>query len=59
MDIAEVSMNMAASETMRSFGFGVMRKSMDQMEQMGSQIAQMMLEMSQMTGEGVNIDIRV
>ena len=59
MDIAEASMNLASSETIRSFGFGMMRKSMDQMEQMGEQLAQMMREMSQITGAGANIDIRV
>ena len=59
MDIAEASMNLASAETIRSFGFGMMRKSMDQMEQVGEQISQMMQEMSQYTGAGANIDIRV
>ena len=58
MDIAEASMNLASSETIRSFGFGMMRKSMDQMEQMGAQITQMMREMAQATGIGINVDIR-
>lgn len=59
MDIAEASMNLASADTLRSFGFGMMRKSMDQMEQLGAQMAQMMQQMSAVTGEGINIDIRV
>ena len=59
MDIAQASMNLASSETIRGFGFGMMRKSMDQMEQVGELFAQMMQEMAQVTGQGVNIDIRV
>ena len=59
MNIAELSMNMAASETLRSFGIGMIRKSMDQMEQTGEQIAQMMQEIAVATGVGVNVDIRV
>ena len=58
MDIAEASMNLASAETARSFGFGMMRKSMDQMEQLGDQMAQMMREMTQLTGAGGNVDIR-
>ena len=57
MDIAEVSTSMAASETMRSFGLGMMRKSLDQVEQMGEIMAQMMREMD--PGVGANVDIRV
>ena len=59
MDIAETSMSLAASETVRSFGIGMLRKSMDQMEQMGEQMAQMMDEMGKAAGIGNNVDIRV
>ena len=58
MDIARASMNMASAQTLRGFGLGMMRKSMDQVEQVGEQFAQMMREMSLLTGEGINIDIR-
>ena len=59
MDIAKVSMTLAADQTNRNFGIGMLRKSMDQMEQMGNQVTQMMQEMAQMTGTGLNVDIRL
>ena len=42
MRMANLSMNMAAQSTMRDFGLGMIKKSMDQMEQQGQQLVAMM-----------------
>ena len=42
MDIERISMNMAKAETIRGFTIGMMRESINQVEQMGQQLAQMM-----------------
>lgn len=57
MDIASVSMSMAETKTLQGFQIGMIKKAMEQVEQTGAQIAQMMSSMD--VPEGSTIDIRV
>ena len=45
MDIERISMDMASANAIRSFGMGMMRRSMDQVEQIGVQIVEMIQDM--------------
>ena len=45
MDIERTSMSLSSSQTMRSFQIGMMRQTMDDVEMMGAQIAQMIQAM--------------
>jgi len=58
LGIPQVSMNLAQGNTMRNFGIGMIRQSMDQMEQMGNIMADMIRQIPQ--GEpGHNVNILV
>ena len=63
MDIERTSMNLASAQTLRSFEIGMMRQSLDDVEMMGNQIAQMIqsIPMAQVPqGEpGHNVNITV
>ena len=41
MDIERISMNLASANTLRSFNIGMIRRSMDNVEQVGKQVAEM------------------
>ena len=41
MDIERISMDLASSNTLRSFNIGMIRRSMDNIEQVGEQVAEM------------------
>ena len=41
MDIAQLSMNMSSARVAQEFNIAMLKKSMDQMEQAGEQIAEM------------------
>ena len=45
MDIERTSMALASANTLRSFGIGMMRQSMDQVEEMGAMMAEMIQNM--------------
>ena len=60
LGIPQISMNMAQQNTMRSFGIGMIRKSMDNVEKMGQMMADMMRQIPVPQGEpGSNINILV
>jgi len=46
LGVPQMSMNLAEGNTMRSFGIGMMRQSMDQLEQVGEQLSQMIQTMT-------------
>ena len=60
LGIAQLSMNMAMANTQRSFGIGMIRASMDNVEQMGQMMADMMRQVPIPAGEpGSNVNILV
>ena len=59
MDIPAASMQLASANTLRSFGIGMIRQSMDQLEIVGEQMAQMIqqTQVAVSTTEGTRINI--
>jgi len=60
LGIPQVSMHLAQQNTTRAFGIGMIRQSMDNVEQMGQMMADMMRQIPIPPGEpGSNVNILV
>ena len=57
MDIAKLSVGMAEAKVMQGVQVGMLKRAMDQMEQTGAQIAEM-LRASEVT-EGSTVDVKI